>query len=412
MCWGWAHPGSVTLLAGEPGMGKSTLLLQALGRMARHGARCLLVTAESPRPRCGRAPSGSGRSNPACSWSPRRRSCTCSRMSRRWCPTCSRRLDPDGGRPRAARCAGLGLAGPRLRVPPGATGEGTELVTVMVGHVTKEGTLAGRVCSNTSSIRCCRSTATAATRAGCSATKHRFGATDELGLFEMAPAGLLDVRRVGAFLVDRRTGAPGSAVAVVLEEARPLLVEVQPLVIDTKAPLRRSSSGLDAGRLAMLLAVPRAARASPCRVDVCASVAGGLRVGEPGVDLALVLAVAGARLRRHPRAHGRGGRSGARWRSALGAAARAPPRGSSARLDLTRARAAGSHTGRGDRPRRRAGRRRSGRRRAPRCGLRPRRRSGSGLVPWLLEYRDRQFRWRLDPKRTSRPCPPNPARKP
>ena len=192
-----------SLLAGEPGMGKSTLLLQALGRMARHGARCLLVTAESAGPGAVARPAGRGaRTRPA-------------RGRRDALPHVLAHveavvpdvlaLDPDGGRPRAARCAGLGLAGPRLRVPPGATGEGApRRPRHLVGHVTRAPWRAA--CARTRRRpRCCRSTATAATRSGCSATKHRFGATDELGLFEMAPAGLLDVPGVGG---SSSTGAP------------------------------------------------------------------------------------------------------------------------------------------------------------------------------------------------------------
>jgi DNA repair protein RadA/Sms len=178
------------------------------------------------------------------------------------------------------------------------------LATVMVGHVTKEGTLAGprvleHVVDTVLSFDGDRGHALRLLHAA----KHRFGATDEVGLFDMAPAGLLDVPDASArFLVDRRTGAPGSAVAAVLEGTRPLLVEVQSLVIDAQAPPRRSSSGLDGGRLAMLLAVlEQHAGVALSRADVYASVAGGLRVVEPGVDLALVLAVAGARLRRATR---------------------------------------------------------------------------------------------------------------
>ena len=115
-----------------------------------------------------------------------------------------------------------------------------------------------RACSSTSSTPCSRSTATAATRCALlHALKHRFGGTDELGLFEMTEHGLVDVPDASArFLVDRRPGVPGSAVAAVLEGARPLLVEVQALVMRTAAPMpRRSAAGIESGRLAMLLAV-------------------------------------------------------------------------------------------------------------------------------------------------------------
>jgi len=129
------------------------------------------------------------------------------------------------------------------------------------------------------------------------ATKHRFGPTAELGLFEMREAGLVGVPDPsGLFLADRRAGLPGSAVVPTLEGQRPLLVEVQALV--TPSPLgvpRRSAQGVDSGRLAMLLAVleNRAGLASGA-ADVYVSAVGGVRLGEPGADLAVCLALASA----------------------------------------------------------------------------------------------------------------------
>jgi DNA repair protein RadA/Sms len=120
-----------------------------------------------------------------------------------------------------------------------------------------------------------------------------------MGLFEMTGRGLVDVPDASArFLVDRRPGVPGSAVAAVLEGARQLLVEVQALLMHTAAPMpRRSAAGMETGRLAMLLAVlEQYAGVKSTGDDVYASVAGGLRVTERGLDLALALAVAGARL--------------------------------------------------------------------------------------------------------------------
>ncbi len=299
--------GSVTLLAGEPGMGKSTLLLQALGQMAGHGARCLLVTAEE--------------------------SCAQVRMRAERVGALAPELlvvaetslphvvaHVDATAPDVLALDSIQtVVDPDLPGAPGSVSQVRDcayrlvqlakeraLATVMVGHVTKEGTLAGpRVLEHVvDTVLAFEGDRGHALRL-LHASKHRFGATDELGLFEMAPTGLLDVPDASArFLVDRRVGAPGSAVAAVLEGTRPLLVEVQSLVIDTQAPPRRSSPGLDGARLAMLLAVlEQHAAVAVARADVYASVAGGLRVAEPGVDLALVLAVAGARLRRPVREH-------------------------------------------------------------------------------------------------------------
>jgi len=170
---------------------------------------------------------------------------------------------------------------------------------VLVGHVTKEGTLAGpRVLEHVvdvvlgfegdrhHSLRLLR------------AVKNRFGPTDELGLFEMGELGLTGVPDASSlFLADRRTGVPGSAVLPTLEGQRPMLVEVQALtnVTTSGAPPRRSVQGLDPGRLALLLAVlDRRARISTATTEVYASVVGGTRLGEPGADLALCLALVSA----------------------------------------------------------------------------------------------------------------------
>jgi len=129
------------------------------------------------------------------------------------------------------------------------------------------------------------------------ATKHRFGSTGELGLFEMAESGLVGVPDAGAFfLADRRAGVPGSAVVPAMEGRRPLLVEVQALVASTSAPYpRRSAEGVDGGRLAFLLAVlEKRAGLAVAKSDVYALAVGGVKVAEPAADLALTLAVASA----------------------------------------------------------------------------------------------------------------------
>jgi DNA repair protein RadA/Sms len=130
------------------------------------------------------------------------------------------------------------------------------------------------------------------------ALKHRFGATDELGLMEMTESGLTSVVDPSAlFLADRRPDAPGSVVAAVMEGARPLCVEAQALVTDRSAPIaRRVAQAIDGSRLAMLVAVlQQRAHIELNERDVYASIAGGVRVAEPGADLALALAIAGAR---------------------------------------------------------------------------------------------------------------------
>ena len=173
---------------------------------------------------------------------------------------------------------------------------------VLVGHVTKDGALAGpRVLEHLvdtvltfegdrhHGLRMLRS------------VKHRFGSTGELGLFEMTDAGMVGVPDAsGVFLGDRSHGTPGSVVFPAVEGVRPLLVEIQALVAGTRLPApRRLASGLDQGRLGLLLAVlDRRAGLGTAAADVYVSAVGGVRIAEPGADLAVCLAVASALLGR------------------------------------------------------------------------------------------------------------------
>jgi DNA repair protein RadA/Sms len=172
------------------------------------------------------------------------------------------------------------------------------MACLLVGHVTKDGALAGpRVLEHLvdtvlafdgdrhHSLRLLR------------ATKHRFGPTGELGLFEMGDGGLVGVPDPsGLLLGDRRAGGPGSVVVPALEGRRPLLVEVQALVTPSALAMpRRSAQGLDAGRLSLLLAVlQRHAGLAVAGADVYVSAVGGVRIVEPAADLAVALALTGA----------------------------------------------------------------------------------------------------------------------
>ena len=297
-------PGSVTLLAGEPGMGKSTLLLQALGRMA--GGRRHAASWSPPRSRarrCGCGPSASARSHADLLVVAETSLPHVARARRRGRARGARaRLDPDRRRSRPPRRARVGHPGARLRVPARAAGEGARArhrprrARHQGGHASP-----ARACSSTSSTPCSRSTATAATRCALlHALKHRFGGTHELGLFEMTERGLVDVPdAVGALprrppprraRLRRRRGARGRAARCWSRCRRSSCA--------TGAPVpRRSASGIESGRFAMLLAVlEQHAGVKSTSADVYASVAGGLRVTERGLDLALALAVAGAQL--------------------------------------------------------------------------------------------------------------------
>jgi len=175
-----------------------------------------------------------------------------------------------------------------------------EVAFVLVGHVTKDGALAGprvleHLVDTVMTVEGDRHHALRLVRA----TKHRFGPTGELGLFAMGDAGLAAVTDPHRLLLgDRRPGTPGSAVLAAMEGQRALLVEIQALwapASSDSAPPRRSAQGVDAGRLALLLAVlEQHAGMVLGRTDVFASAVGGIRVTEPAADLALVLAVASA----------------------------------------------------------------------------------------------------------------------
>jgi DNA repair protein RadA/Sms len=172
-----------------------------------------------------------------------------------------------------------------------------------VGHVTKEGTLAGpkvleHLVDTVLSFEGDRHHALRMLRAA----KHRFGSTEEVGLFELGESGLAGVPDAsGLFLGDARAGTPGSVVVPIMEGQRPLLVELQALVVsDTRSPAapippRRSAQGLDHKRLALLLAVlQQRLRYRVGTADVYVSAVGGVRINEPGADLALALAVVSA----------------------------------------------------------------------------------------------------------------------
>jgi DNA repair protein RadA/Sms len=174
------------------------------------------------------------------------------------------------------------------------------MATVLVGHVTKEGTLAGprvleHAVDTVLSFDGDRHHALRLLRA----VKHRFGATGELGLFEMGETGLTTVADPASLLLaDRQHGVPGCVVTPVLEGQRPLLVEVQGLVsvipkdADVKVNPVRSAQGLDPKRLAVILAVLDArAKVNLYGAHVYASAVGGVRVSEPAIDLAIALAL-------------------------------------------------------------------------------------------------------------------------
>ena len=180
-----------------------------------------------------------------------------------------------------------------------ARGQGAAARAVMlVGHVTKEGALAGpRVLEHLVDCVLQFEGERERTYRTLRALKNRFGSTNEVGVFEMAEGGLVEVLDASARFVGEATGAPGSVVLAAMEGSRPLLVEVQALVSPIRA--RAAAAGLQRDRPQPPGA--RARRARPprrrrrwARADVFVNVVGGVRVDEPGADLAVALAVASA----------------------------------------------------------------------------------------------------------------------
>ena len=289
-------PGSVTLVGGEPGIGKSTLLLQAAAARATAGDRVLYVSAEESRQQV-RLRAGRLDTLDPNLWL----------VAETSLPRVL--ADLEATDPALVVIDSVqALADPQLSSAPGSVAQvrhvAAQLVTeakqrgvaiVLVGHVTKDGSLAGpRVLEHVVDTVCTFEGERHHALRMLRAVKHRFGPTHELGLFQMTDRGLLGVPDPsGLFLSDRRRGVPGSVVVPTLDGNRPLLVEIQALVTgsDLGNP-RRSAHGVDGGRLNMVLAVlEERAGISVAKSDVYALAAGGLRVTEPGADLALALAV-------------------------------------------------------------------------------------------------------------------------
>jgi len=171
------------------------------------------------------------------------------------------------------------------------------IAVLLVGHVTKEGALAGpRVLEHLVDCVLQFEGERERTYRTVRAVKNRFGSTDEAGVFEMRDTGLVEVLDASARFVAEATRSPGSAVLCAMEGSRPLLVEVQALVSTSElVPPRRVVAGLDRNRVALVLAVlGRHGGIGVGNADVFVNVVGGVRVDEPGADLAVALAVASA----------------------------------------------------------------------------------------------------------------------
>jgi DNA repair protein RadA/Sms len=290
-------PGSLVLLGGEPGIGKSTLLLQAAAHFARAVGPVLYCSGEE---------------------SEHQIKLRGERLGVEQAPlyllaeTCVERLIEEVDRVKPALLIVDSIQtvfSLKLQSAPGSVGQvrqaatdllftakGRNLPTVLVGHVTKDGSLAGpKVLEHVVDTVLYFEGQQHHSHRVVRAVKNRFGAVSELGVFEMTASGLRPVPNPSQlFLAERPVNVPGSAVLSTIEGSRPLLVEVQALVsASTFGNPRRTASGLDQNRLSLLLAVmDKRAGLNLATDDVFVNVAGGMTLDEPAADLAIVAAVA------------------------------------------------------------------------------------------------------------------------
>jgi DNA repair protein RadA/Sms len=287
--------GAVVLLAGEPGVGKSTLLLDVASRAASHGRRVLYVTGEESAAQVRVRAERIGALRPRLLLAAETDLATVLGHVESVAPDL---LVVDSVQTIASDAI-EGSAGGVSQVREVAASlikvaKQRGMATVLVGHVTKDGSVAGpRVLEHLVDVVCQfegdRHSALRMVRA----VKNRYGPTDEVGCFEIGEngiAGLADPS--GLFMSRHLAPVPGTAVTVTLEGRRPLVAEVQGLVSPPTGPTRRTTSGLDSQRLAMVLAVlERHCELPMSRHDVYAATVGGVRLAEPAADLALALAL-------------------------------------------------------------------------------------------------------------------------
>ncbi len=294
---GGVVPGSLVLIGGEPGIGKSTLLLQAAAHFARTYGPVLYCSGEE---------------------SEHQIKSRGERLGIEAAPlyilaeTCLERILEEIARLRPAFIIVDSIQtvfSLRFQSAPGSIGQvreaatqllfaakGQNIPTFLVGHVTKDGSLAGpkaleHIVDTVLYFEGEKHHSHRVVRA----VKNRFGAVSELGVFEMTGAGLRAVPNPSKlFLAERPANAPGSAVLCCVEGSRPMLVEIQALVsTSTYGNARRMTSGLDQNRLSLLLAVlEKRAGLNLIAEDVFVNVAGGMAIDEPAADLGIVAAVA------------------------------------------------------------------------------------------------------------------------
>ena len=301
VCGGGVVPGSAILVGGDPGVGKSTLLLQVVGSASRRGVSCAYISgeesAEQVRSRAHRMGLADASVQLAAETSLRdildglKRSrfdlVVIDSIQTMW----SDAHEAAPGSVTQVRAATGELV--RLAKKQG-------VAVILVGHVTKEGTIAGpRVIEHMVDAVLAFEGERGYPFRVLRGAKNRFGATDEIGVFEMGDIGLIEVKNPSALFLDTAgERAAGAAVFAGIEGSRPVLVEFQALVAPSAyGTPRRAVVGWDSGRLAMVLAVLEArCGLSLGNRDVYLNVAGGLRINEPAADLAAAAALASSAL--------------------------------------------------------------------------------------------------------------------
>ncbi len=298
--------GAVTLVGGEPGIGKSTLLLQVAAQLAEHGIVLYVSGEESPSQIALRA----------------RRLGTIHEHIRLFTETSIDRIlsEVEKLKPVALIVDSIQTVHTSVNDSmPGSVGQVRDsagvlmtaakrlsLPVFLIGHITKEGTIAGPKTlehivdtvlyfegEKFQNYRVVR------------AYKNRFGPANEVAIFEMHDTGLEEVPNPSAALISQRSQSPGSAILAAVEGTRPLLIEVQALVSPTHFPSpRRMAMGLDANRVTLLLAVleRKAGGATFAQHDIYVNLAGGLTIDEPALDLGIIAAVLSSQ-RNQPIAH-------------------------------------------------------------------------------------------------------------